>query len=396
MNPSSSDWIKKFLSLEKQQATHRDWSHFYEVLKGTGFLYGVSMDLISEIKSTTIKLNLDEMTKVNLFHSLYYSYKQIHPKDSKEKAISSILEFYKHLDRGKKGWFKKLFNESNESKMLEEIIAKRLHESNTFLKINAVSLLTYALLFIDVLSFHEYLKNGTKPKEYIKKTERLIILSCFLALQSKRKKNKYDTLLIELFESSTQYLVSDAKAISLDAFKNVSLTLIEKQYLLDVSSLAVWEDSILDASEILFLENLAISLDLPLSMAAESISSLQKFSEKNATKVTLFEYSNPVKQFYKQSTNTVKRLIIRNQARLIQELAESGELVKLLSYSTVRDLDATEKKKVKEQLLDVCKSIPSLTIFLLPGGTILLPLLIKFIPKLLPSAFDDNRVDEKN
>jgi hypothetical protein len=56
----------------------------------------------------------------------------------------------------------------------------------------------------------------------------------------------------------------------------------------------------------------------------------------------------------------------------------------------VRDLNDVEKQKVKEQLLDICKSIPSLAIFLVPGGSILLPILIKFIPKLLPSAFNEN------
>ena len=104
------------------------------------------------------------------------------------------------------------------------------------------------------------------------------------------------------------------------------------------------------------------------------------------------EYSHPVKQFYKQSAATVKLLIIRNKDRLARELEKSGELVVLLGQSTVRDLTAEEKTKVKEQLLDICKSIPSLTIFLLPGGGVLLPLLAKFIPKLLPSSFQDNRI----
>ena len=49
---------------------------------------------------------------------------------------------------------------------------------------------------------------------------------------------------------------------------------------------------------------------------------------------------------------------------------------------------------MQEQLMDILKSIPSLAIFLLPGGAILLPLFITFIPKLLPSAFDENRIDE--
>jgi len=65
----------------------------------------------------------------------------------------------------------------------------------------------------------------------------------------------------------------------------------------------------------------------------------------------------------------------------------------LLGQSALRDLNPEEKSKVKQQLLDVCKTIPSLTIFLLPGGTILLPLLVKFIPKLLPSSFQDNIID---
>jgi hypothetical protein len=78
---------------------------------------------------------------------------------------------------------------------------------------------------------------------------------------------------------------------------------------------------------------------------------------------------------------------------LLKELSESKELVKLLGKSTQNELSFEEKKKVKKQLLDICKSIPSLTIFLLPGGGLLLPILIKFIPQLLPSAFNENLKD---
>jgi hypothetical protein len=75
---------------------------------------------------------------------------------------------------------------------------------------------------------------------------------------------------------------------------------------------------------------------------------------------------------------------------LVKEIIQSRDLMILLAISTRRDLDEREKKKVKKQLLDICKTVPSLTIFLLPGGSLLLPILIKFIPKLLPSAFNEN------
>ena len=58
-------------------------------------------------------------------------------------------------------------------------------------------------------------------------------------------------------------------------------------------------------------------------------------------------------------------------------------------------LTLKEKKKIKKQLLDICKTIPSLAIFLLPGGSVLLPILIKFIPTLLPSAFNENLENEE-
>ena len=80
-------------------------------------------------------------------------------------------------------------------------------------------------------------------------------------------------------------------------------------------------------------------------------------------------------------------LLQKNKNNLVQELHESKELVVLLTQSTTRNLTDEEKGKVKEQLLDICKSIPAFTVFMLPGGALLLPLLIKAIPNLLPSAF---------
>jgi hypothetical protein len=90
----------------------------------------------------------------------------------------------------------------------------------------------------------------------------------------------------------------------------------------------------------------------------------------------------------------VKKLITRNSKHLYQELKESKDLVKLLTESTLRDLSEKEQEQMQEQMMDIIKSIPSLAIFMLPGGAILLPIFIKFIPKLLPSAFDENRIEE--
>lgn len=83
----------------------------------------------------------------------------------------------------------------------------------------------------------------------------------------------------------------------------------------------------------------------------------------------------------------VTYLLEKNKNSLLKEIQESKELVLLLKNSTSRKLTDEERAKVKEQLLDICKSIPAFTVFMLPGGALLLPLLIKAIPNLLPSAF---------
>jgi hypothetical protein len=38
--------------------------------------------------------------------------------------------------------------------------------------------------------------------------------------------------------------------------------------------------------------------------------------------------------------------------------------------------------------------MPALAIFLLPGGALLLPIVLKIIPTLIPSAFRDNELEE--
>ena len=121
---------------------------------------------------------------------------------------------------------------------------------------------------------------------------------------------------------------------------------------------------------------------------------MENFFEQNKEKVAYLSNKNLAVQFYDGMSKNVSKLILRNSKRLKKELTQSRELVSLLSKSTVKDLNAEEKKKVQNQLLDIFKSIPSLAIFMLPGGAILLPIFIKLIPKLLPSAFDDNRVED--
>lgn len=399
MNPSASDWILKFLNLfDKNELvdSYPSEQAFYDDLKKAGFIYGVSVAALPKKSLGNLKLTKDELTKVNLFHALLYQFFQVHKNASYSEAINDIITFYKQLNKVKQSFFHKFSRSQSQENILENIIAARLHETNASFKKNSISFLTYALLYLDVLAYKEWQKNPEEVKEQYQKLEGDLLSSCFYTLKSKKNKTKYNKMLIDLFETSAGYILDESIGGSATFLENLNyLTqadLLEKKYILDLCCLTVWEDLKMDEKEYQFLQQLAQTLNFSEMELEESVFSLQHFSEKYSKKILLFEYSHPLKQFYNQSAATVKLLIIRNKDRLARELEESGELVVLLGQSTVRDLSPEEKGKVKDQLLDICKTVPSLTIFLLPGGTVLLPLLVKFIPKLLPSSFQENRI----
>lgn len=92
----------------------------------------------------------------------------------------------------------------------------------------------------------------------------------------------------------------------------------------------------------------------------------------------------------------MKQAVVSNRDKVFLEILETRELYELmLRWSAGHSLTLAEKKVVKAQLLDICRTIPALAIFLAPFGSVILVVLIKFLPfDIMPSSFqeviDDN------
>jgi hypothetical protein len=212
------------------------------------------------------------------------------------------------------------------------------------------------------------------------------------ALNSKSNKTSYDHSLIKLLETSLRF-----NKRSSQNYKTIIDTLgskLEANYYLDLACMTAWSDLKFESNEHDFLNKLGNDLKLPKTKIEQSINAVQEFYNIHKNKIALFNSKNIAHSFYDNSSLVVRKLISRNSKRLYKELKESKELVLLISQSTHRDLSEQEQKQMQDQLLDLLKSVPSLAIFMLPGGAILLPLFVKFIPKLLPSAFDENRIND--
>jgi len=398
INPSASGWIDKFFIEQKtsEKAVSKTTDIFYQKVRETGFVYGHIITFDTDNPIETKGWFKEEISKVALLNTLYGVFCMASDEKNSENFIKQIVTFYNQMNPEGFSLFKKILPKNSLSLTLEKIIDERVQTNESIISKNFSHLVTNALLFIDVLAFNQYLKHGEIPEKYLKKIEETIVNIVTLALKIKSKKSQYDDLLIKLFEASIRY--SKFSRISVQSLETLQLDYftseLEKFYLIDIAGMALWSDGKIENDEAYFLHSLAETVSVSDDFVKQSIDSTNAFITKHKKEIPYFNYSNPVKHFYDQTTQSVVTLISRNKNRLIKEIVQSKELMVLLAYSTRRDLDEKEKKKVKKQLLEICKTIPSLTIFLLPGGSLLLPILIKFIPTLLPSAFNENLDNE--
>jgi hypothetical protein len=97
--------------------------------------------------------------------------------------------------------------------------------------------------------------------------------------------------------------------------------------------------------------------------------------------------------------DSMQSTLEKNFQALLNEVKETGELSVLLARAARgQKLSRDEKRRMREQLLDVARAVPALAIFAAPGGVLLLIALAKVLPfSLLPSSFreakDEPRYD---
>ncbi|MGB5818195.1 MAG: LETM1-related biofilm-associated protein [Saonia sp.] len=394
MNPSTSGWIDKFGYLVKDNFNgYPNFPELYRTLRKSGFIYGVNVRTFGFIE-TEHRPSEDEIAKINLLGALYFTYTAHYPNLTFDTFLETIFNFYKSLDVGKISFFKKILSATKTSSQLEKLIDSRVYLEDNVISKTFNSIITNSLLFIDVLTFKKYIEGEANIRKYAQNLEYITINLTYHALHSKEK-NKNDEKLAQLFASSLTFIDSNEQNFD-GSYREKMIDHFlphENRYFLDVSCLTVWEDQNLDYKESEFIFGIGKDLGFNKEEVSISLECVDSFFTSNVDKIPHLKDSNLAVQFYDSMAKIVNKLILRNSKRLQKELSESKELVALLSKSTVKDLSAEEKKKVQNQLLDIFKSIPSLAIFMLPGGAVLLPIFIKLIPKLLPSSFDDNRVD---
>ncbi|KQC28729.1 LETM1-related biofilm-associated protein [Flagellimonas eckloniae] len=395
MNPSSSGWINKFGHLVKKESIHfPNFDSLYQELKRNGFIYGIHLDICSFI-DVEHELTEDEIAKINLLTALYFTFTLEKGETDFDLFVNTVFNYYQSLDVAKISFLNKILSGKQTESQLEKLLDSRIYLGGTAFNRAFGNSLTNSLLYVDILIFQIYLQGSPNIMRHAQLLEYVTINIAYHALNSKETK-KADDKLIQLLDSSLTYVDPD-KANFDGTYRDLlkyNFSKYAKDYFLDMACLTIWEDKSLDYTESEYIFGLGSDLEKSKNEVESVLKYTTEFFQKNSSKVAYLNDKNLAFQFYEGMLKNVSKLILRNSKRLKKELTESKELVSLLSKSAAKELNPEEKKKVQKQLLDIFKTIPSLAIFMLPGGAVLLPIFIKLIPKLLPSAFDDNRIEE--
>lgn len=172
-----------------------------------------------------------------------------------------------------------------------------------------------------------------------------------------------------------------------------------KRFILEQALLASLVDGRRSPKEVDFLAALASQLGFPPEERKALELEVAEFYAKRRDVVDVFTVAAGAEVMGEELVDSMQATLEKNFTALLNEVKETGELSVLLARAARgQKLSREEKRRMREQLLDVARAVPALAIFAAPGGVLLLIALAKVLPfSLLPSSFreakDEPRYD---
>jgi len=417
LHPGSKGWIKKYFSLLENYEQYLNKypgtilspeELIYGYLQPTGIMYGFPTCLLLMEDKYMCEWTSEEAFKVLLLEGLIlvdHINRGKFDHASLERSLEEFVKFYEEtqLEKAKRSWLS--FKGLTTYEKLESIIEQRVDIKASFSNKLWTSYLYNSLLFHDLLLYHEY-HSGVDRKLLTEKRGEIMldmvkVVAAAANVDAEPSDEEY--AIFEVFIASAD-LDSKRHDIAEDFFaKRKTLDDIEFKYekswllcryILEIAILTVWSDNKVVATEHEFLDKLVLRLGIDDEEKDKSFVAIQSFVNENFEKIPFLKGKNDMEMLMSGATERWSKILGRSKDKLAAELSQSKELVSLIAKSTNSDLNKEEKEKVKKQFKDLARTIPSLTLFLLPGGSLLLPVILKIIPDLVPSAFRSNEIEE--
>lgn len=415
--PGSKGWINKYFELHEKGEIETNYSipnglskkeYLHFSFLRSGVVFGFPAELLFAKSIDDSKWTKNEKLKVLLLESLLLIYKIELEKDEFDPIHfkDTLLAFYKDHNAHGLSKLLKIWLKESPDERLEDILTQRLTvkskptEGHYWLKY-----LSNSFVYLDIILYRNFLKRRKETfSEYSELADNALIavtmaafsdnvitdqekamFKAFLAsanLEGDRRDNAK-----ERFRVGAQ--LSDFTAI---AKKNV----LFRRFLVDITALTIFVNEEQLPEELEFFNELCVFLHVPQKEVHNAMTMIENFVLQYSDRMELLSHGSSYEKVYGNVSKRWTKILGRNSEKLAIELKESKELVQLIRKSTGEDLTKEEKEMVKNQFKDIIKSMPALAIFMLPGGALLLPLILKIVPELVPSAFRDNELDDKD
>lgn len=416
LSPGSKGWINKYFHLVenkkfslkiKRPEGLRKLHFIHLTLANSGLVFGFPTELIFAKEIDDSEWTHEEKLKLLLFEAHLFVYKQVYKKKEFDRTefLDTLHEFYAdHSASSIKKVFKFFIKESKEER-LESVLGERVNIKVNYLENKWwANSLSNVFAYLDVILFDDFIHKKKDEalksySSYAKNALTAITLSAYSdGIIEDQEKDLFNLFL------ASAHLDDDDRDKVKKRFKHgaelsdfsgfVKKHWLLKRFILDVSILTILSDEELADSEMEFLESLVKHLEIPDHELEENLSIIENFLLKTQHDIVFMKDSPSYEKVYSSLSKRWSKILMRNKDKLAVELKQSKELVHLMRKSTTEELTKEEKELVKTQFKDIAKSIPSLAIFMLPGGALLLPVVLKIIPDLIPSAFKENEIEE--
>lgn len=413
--PGSKGWIAKYLQLiesgeisielqKPEDLTRAEFNHY--TLSQTGIIFGYPSKLLFGKVLDTSKWTHDEQLTVLLFESLLFTHYNILGKTklNPDEFLDDLNVFYKKHRVQSLTSVLTFFLKESSSEKIEKILEKRIDVPKNLTSTKSwMSYFNNSFIYLDVILFEDFLKNKKHQTLDYQKLALLALGIISISAYSDGQIQDYEKNLFNTFLLSAD-LDSDEKELAKLRFREgivlneLKAEMVDswnfKRYLLDLSVLTMHMNQNSQEAGNETLVTLKEWMNCSERDLDEAIYCTDQFLLENNQKVSYLNDSNSMELMLDSVSKRWIKILGRNKDKLAQEIKQSKELVYLIRKSASEELTKEEKEKVKTQFMDIAKSMPALAIFLLPGGALLLPIVLKIIPNLVPSAFKDNELEE--
>jgi hypothetical protein len=417
MNLSEKGWFKRLITSQTGVSTDKmddRLEYLYKTSHNSGLIYGHPV-LLKEFKSAEF-LELSQSAKLKLvlldgfIKTAVFPSAELIPVDPDEFVqylSESIIEYYSEVIPNKKVkernfWGKKLSNEEIVEALLNDRLTTKSQELDNFW----ISFFNNSLMFLDVFFFGEWISNRheeatvQKIQQHRDKVHLLLLQVMACAAHADNTLQEEEKILFNQFLASAHLPESMEKEAAGFLSKKVNIadidlsaarTWILKKYILELAVLTIWADKIVTEEEEQFIRALSDQLGFAGEELERSMVAIESFVLANWGNIPLLQSKNSFDDIRARFLERLSEIVTQNKNRIATEINESKELTELLTKSVNIDLTEEEQIKVRTQLIDILKMLPTFVIIALPGSFLTLPLLLKILPKdTLPSAFQDD------